>query len=112
MREVEFLERRVNNLESRLAAIGIPTEMWLGLDDAGKMLGNAFGKDKLTAEIERAEKALQHGETPDLVYGVHYTNVQSPSHKKRLFKVDPVKLREVLIQTPPAQRPIYSWEKE
>ena len=109
MDRVELLERKVEILESRLNAYGIPTEMWLSPEEASKILG--FGRDKIISELVRAEKARINGERPDLIYGQHYTNGAVVASSRALWKVNAEKLREVLISTPPGSRPIYSWEK-
>lgn len=110
MTDLSILEKRIRALEFRLNAFGIPTEQWLSPEEAAKILG--CKRDKIRSEILRAEEARRRGEKHDVVFGVHYTNMAAPKSGKSLWRVDPIKLREVMILTPPENRPTYEWEQK
>ncbi|MEB3356473.1 MAG: hypothetical protein VKK04_07080 [Synechococcales bacterium] len=76
--------------------------LWLSPGKASPLL--SVGRDRIIAEIERAEKLRALGRKGDLIYGVHYRNVQDPENSaKPTWQVHIVEFEKILA-IPPDQR--------
>lgn len=101
---IQILEQRIESLEAK-----INVQQWLSPEKAAVFIG--CKKDKIISEINRAERARNNQESPDLKLGIHYYDMATPNSTKSRWKVDPYKFLAVL-QTPRENRPIYSWERK
>lgn len=106
----EQVEQRLERLEIQhkwvarvLEAYGI-RGVWLSPAKAAPLLG--VGRDRIVAEIERAEQARALGQPSDLRYGHDYRNIQDPAlSEKATWQVNVTGFDRVLA-IPPDERKI------
>lgn len=74
---------------------------WLSPKEAASLLG--VSRDRIIAEIERAEKLRALNKKGDLVYGKHYRNIQDPEAERPTWQVHIAEFDRVLA-IPPDER--------
>ncbi|MDV3351314.1 hypothetical protein QGP82_21605 [Leptothoe sp. LEGE 181152] len=104
---LELLETRYAQLEERqkwveriFESYGI-RGLWLSPAKASPLLG--VSRDRIMAEIERAEKLRIFEKPSDAEYGVHYRNIQDPSVETSTWQVHVANF-DRLLMIPPDQR--------
>lgn len=93
---------RVTWIERVFEAYGVKG-LWLSPAKAALLLG--ISRDRIMAEIERAEDMRALGKRGDLVYGKHYRNIQELGAEQPTWQVHVAKFDQVL-SIPPDQRKI------
>jgi len=77
--------------------------LWLSPTKASPLLG--VSRDRILAEIERAERMQALGKRGDLTYGTHYRNIQDPEVAQPTWQVHVAAFEQVLA-IPPDQRKV------
>ena len=77
--------------------------LWLSPGKASPLLG--ISRDRIIAEIDRAERMRALGKRGDVTYGVHYRNIQDPEVVQPTWQVHVAAFDQVLA-IPPEQRKI------
>jgi len=99
---IEFLEAHLQWMQRVLESYGI-RGVWLSPARAAALLG--VSRDRIMAEIETAESMRVLNKRGDLIYGVHYRNIQDPNSENATWQVHVIKFEEVLA-IPPDQRKV------
>ena len=95
-KDFDALVARVALLERYLRALGLPVAPWTSPQQAADLLNTS--RNRITAEIKKAEHARIHKLKYDLAWSVHYR--KNGEH----WQVNPVELEKVIF-LPPDQRP-------
>nr|WP_290223998.1 hypothetical protein [Trichocoleus desertorum] len=75
--------------------------LWLSPGKAAPLLG--VSRDRIMAEIERAERMRATNQKGDLIYGAHYRNIGDPESELPTWQVHVAEF-EKLLAIPPDQR--------
>jgi len=101
-KRVEILEAQQQWVNQVLGTYGIRGS-WLSPAKAAELLG--ISRDRIMAEIDRAENMRALGKRGDLIYGVQYRNIQDPEVEQPTWQVHVIEFGYVLT-IPPDQRKI------
>ena len=101
-KRLEILEAQQQWFSRVLETYGI-RGLWLSPGKAAPLLG--VSRDRVMAEIERAERMRANSQKGDLVYGTHYRNIGDPELEQPTWQVHVVEF-EKLLAIPPDERKI------
>jgi len=96
------LEERQRWLERVFEAYGIKG-LWLSPAKAAPLLG--ISRDRIMSEIERGERMRITGKKSDLIYNIHYRNIQDPEVEQPTWQVHVANFDQILA-IPPEQRKV------
>jgi hypothetical protein len=99
---LSLLEAQQQWVQRVLETYGIKG-LWLSPGKASPLLG--VSRDRIIAEIERAERMRATHKRGDLTYGVHYRNIQDPDSSTPTWQIHILKF-EMILAIPPDQRKI------
>lgn len=100
LKRVAILETQQQWINRVLESQGIRGS-WLSPKEASPLLG--VSRDRIIAEIERAEKLRTFNKKGDLTYGKHYRNIQDPEAERPTWQVHVAEFDRVLA-IPPDER--------
>jgi len=95
------LTERVETIEALLGAVGMPTDPWLTPPAGAKFIG--ISPNQIRSYIDKAEASRLNGISSNLIYGIHYRNVQAPESQQPSWQVN-VKAWQSYLSTPPDKR--------
>jgi len=99
--QVWQLTERVEAIEALLGAVGMPTDPWLTPAATANLI--KISPTQIRSLIAKAEAARLKGKNTDLLYGIHYRNVQTSESQQPSWQVN-VKAWQSYLSIPPDKR--------
>lgn len=104
MTNINLLEERMNFLESRVQALGIPLDRWLSPNDTATLLGTT--RSQIMKEVRAAEYARINDQPCDLKYAKHYRR------QGNNWQISDLEYKKAVLDTPEENRQVVAVPKD